>query len=83
MFQRINEADFFHDGSWDLQGLIRYMDSIEDYKTEDGKSLRFAHYRSRQLSKDCNAYLECITNSKTGIFMDEIREQVVQFFNKR
>lgn len=74
MFKRVNESDYFNNGSWDLQGLIGYIDSIEDYGATFDKPM--------QLVEDCKAYLSCVTGIKAGVFMEDVQEQVIKFLKE-
>lgn len=67
MFNSINESRYFQNGTWDIQSLIKDMDTVEDYRNND---------RSKQLMEDCLLFFRVVLRVKSGAFISKVGECV-------
>lgn len=70
IFNSINESRYFQNGTWDIQSLIKDMDTVEDYQNNN---------RDKQLMEDCLLFFRVVLRVKSGTFISKVKECVQEY----
>lgn len=66
LFKKIDERDFYNNGEWDVDSLVKTIDSYGKYESN----------RDQLLYDDCCMWFCGVLGIKTGRFIDSIKERI-------